>query len=94
MTTTIDVIVKFGQKVYMKNLYEKGEIYLNTIEVIKNHENPEIGDNYENIMCINQLKQVIIDEKEILISSGHSVNHSNEKGNLYCLFSINTSLVF
>lgn len=77
MTTTIDVLVKFGQKVNMKNLYEKGEIYLNPIEFFKNHENPEIGDRYENIMSIHQLEKVIIDEKELPILSGHLVQHSD-----------------
>jgi len=91
----VEVFIKFGKETHMKSLYEKGEVYMNTIDFYKNHENKEIGDEYENIQSIYQIQKLSLidtidskDEIELPLINGHVVQHSEVNGNLYCLFSI------
>lgn len=91
----VEVFIKFGNETHMKSLYEKGEVYMGTIDEYKYHKNPQIGDEYENLKYIWQIPKANlklsannIDEITIPDTNGHFLVHSDEKGNLFCLFSV------
>lgn len=91
----VEVFIKFGEETHMNNLFEKGEVYMNPIDYFKYHTNPQIGDIYENLKYIWQIPKANlklsannIDEIIIPDTNGHILVNSDEKGNLYCLFSV------
>lgn len=47
MTTSVKFLIKFGSEENIKNLFEKGEIYMNTIKTFKDFDKKDIGDKYE-----------------------------------------------
>lgn len=47
MTTSVKFLIKFGSEGNIKNLFEKGEIFMNTIQTFKNLDKKDIGDKYE-----------------------------------------------
>jgi len=47
MTTSVKYLIKFGNEENIKNLFEKGEIYMNTIKTFKDFDKKGIGDKYE-----------------------------------------------
>ena len=52
METSVKFLLKFGSEQNIKNLFEKGEIYMNTIKTFKAYDAKGIGDKYEGITKI------------------------------------------
>lgn len=47
MTTSVKFLIKFGNEENIKNLFEKGEVYMNTIKTFKDFDKKGVGDKYE-----------------------------------------------
>ena len=71
------VLVKIGKKEHMERLLKYGEVYMNSTEFFRDHENAEIGDTYEGALYIANAR-VAKYRKKI----------NNEK--LYCMWHINS----
>ncbi len=50
------ILIKIGEKDYMQSLLYEGEVYMNSTEYFRTHENSEIGDEYEGAMYIKNGK--------------------------------------
>jgi hypothetical protein len=55
-TTTVKFLIKFGSEENIKNLFEKGEIYMNTIKTFKEYDKQGIGDKYEGVIKMHNSK--------------------------------------
>jgi len=86
--------LKSGEKQFMLNFLNKGELYLNTLNYYKVHENKEIGDDWEDITNIKIGKVSLIDEKDdtkVPISDKNipiRFNTSPSHKNAFCMYSI------
>lgn len=100
----IVLFIKFGSEENIKSLYEKGLIYLNTIDYFQNLEDNGVrGDKFEGTVNIKNFKHT--DEFKLEITdtiTGEKMNFkpgklqlrhydSNPKGNLYSLYCIKQS---
>lgn len=96
MSHTITLFLKFGSEKHIRDLYENGTIYINTIEQHRKTQDDFLrGDKYEGASRImNSLPgQIKIPgmEKEISYKKIH-LFESNEKilGNIYSLYCISS----
>jgi len=53
MKATVNFLVKFGNEENITNLFEKGEIFMNTIKTFKEFDKQGIGDKYEGVVNIH-----------------------------------------
>jgi hypothetical protein len=99
---TLYILFRRGKNEHMKNLFERGEIYINTVDYIRNCDNnQERSDPDDSI----QKRQFLGDVKVKMCDAGLDINKfgipfkgkncvintdSTEKGNIYCLSGIFT----
>ncbi len=98
MKHTILVFLRFGQEAHIKDLYENGTVYLNTVEYFRGLKDTGFrGDPYEGIdRVINTLPGSFT-----IPSINHTVNYlkihiqGNKiyKGNLCCLYTISSKTI-
>lgn len=72
------LLIKMGEEKYMRDLLCKGEIYMNSVEYYRTHENPEIGDCFEGV-------------KEIKDGRITKRRENIDKEKLYCMWHINNA---
>lgn len=98
--------LKVGSYENIKNLYEKGEVYLNTLRSFRDAENQEIRDEMEGtIRLVDEMTYLEIspqgkDAKIIMTTNGQRgiqlkrsvLNAKDIKGNAYCLYSASADL--
>jgi len=94
-------LIKFGQRMYMESLYNKGELCLNTVEFFKKTDNETIRDIHEGDDTIHQggwLKLFAPDTNELIFDTTAPYikkssiqlweNHGLYFGNIYSMFCI------
>lgn len=87
-------IVKIGQKEFMDNFLNKGELYLNTIEYFRENQNNEVGDNWENIFKLAHGKVSLFNMKtnqwEFLHKNNEPIRFSelSSNKNIYCMYGV------
>lgn len=95
-THTIVLLIKFGSEVDMRDLLERGTIYMNTIEFFRRIEDGQLrGDNYEGVTKIwnlpaGQFQIPEIDFKGNYISMHLSESYTKILGNIYSLYCISS----
>jgi hypothetical protein len=89
-------MLRRGQTEHIRALYEKGEIYINTIDLIRKYDdNPERSDPFDSMAyreymgdCNIEISVVnnTLNTKTIFFEGENSVSNydSLEKGNIYC----------
>lgn len=87
------MLIKFGSYEHMKDLVEKGIIYLNNIEYYKKIEDIEIADDWENINSVKQTESISLYNYEKqeweIIASNTQVRFNNEPfGNVFCMYGL------
>lgn len=50
------LLIKFGEKKWIKKLFDEGELFLNTVDHFTKVENNEIGDTWEDVVQVDQIK--------------------------------------
>ncbi len=96
MKHTIKMFLKIGKEEHIKDLYENGTIYINTIEYFRKIEDKELrGDEYEGASeIINSLPgtfRILEVDQDFKYTKIH-IKKSYEKvpGNIYSLYCIST----
>lgn len=91
------LFIKFGEKKWMKKLFEEGELFLNTVNHYATVENNEIGDTWEDVEQVYQIKNFkleIGDHTVLTAPSGNcQIHNPNIRQNLYCLWSMSDEYV-
>lgn len=96
MEHTIKVLLKFGSKKNILDLFENGTIYMNTIEYFRKVEDEELrGDKYEGVSrVINSLpgnfKMPGIDREFNYIKVHLKESYKEVLGNIYSLYAISS----
>jgi hypothetical protein len=100
MMTTIKHLIKFGEEDNIIKLFEKGEIYMNTIQNFKQSDRKEIGDKYEGTVDIKnfpkgELTLYLPDNPIILKTSKLQLleNYNNHLGNIFCSYALSDNLL-
>lgn len=95
--THYSLFIKFGEKKWMKKLFEEGELFLNTVDYYTKVENKEIGDSWEDVVQVDQIKNFklqINDQTLLTAPSGNVQIHIPDlRQNLYCLWSMSDEYV-
>lgn len=100
MTVSIKFLVKFGSEENIKNLFEKGEIYMNTIKTFKEYDKQGIGDKYEGVVKIHNSNNSILTLK--FPNNPLTINptklqfwesYTGHIGNIYSTYAISDLLV-
>ncbi len=99
---TLFILFRRGKTEYIKNLFEEGEIYMNTVDFIRDCDNnQDRSDPYDSIQerqFLGDVKIKMCDVGQDINKDGVSLNgkdgvliiDSNDKGNIYCLSGIYT----
>ncbi len=77
-TATSFIQIKVGEKEHIERLFNLGEVYLNSVQYFKEHENPKIGDVFEGAEIIESGK-IIKYRKDL------------DKEKIFCMWHINSS---
>lgn len=97
---TLFILFRRGKTEDIKNLFEKGEIYMNTVDRIRECDNnQDRSDPYDSILqrqFLGDVKVKMCDVGQDINKDGVSLNakecviniDSNNKGNIYCLSGI------
>ncbi|SCZ01721.1 hypothetical protein [Flavobacterium caeni] len=100
MTINVKFLLKFGSEENIKNLFEKGEIYMNTIQTFKEFDKPGIGDKYEGTVEILNIKDAKLTFKfpdnPITVNSPSMQlwkNIGGHVGNIYSTYAISNLLL-
>ena len=56
-TIRVKYLLKFGQKQDMENLFNKGEVYMNTIKLFQELDKPGVGDKLEGTFEITNFRE-------------------------------------
>ena len=56
-TIRVKYLLKFGQKQDMENLFNKGEVYMNTIKIFQELDKPGVGDKLEGTFEITNFRE-------------------------------------
>ncbi len=97
-------LIKFGDEEHMRALYEKGTVYMNTIEYFRvlEEEGFNRGDSYEAtnlIVNITDAEVFILDDndKEQLLGTASHMHfrkfREQVKGNLYCMYAVHPGIM-
>ncbi len=90
------LFIKFGEKEYMKKLFEEGELFLNTVDYYTKQKNKEIGDSWEDVVwtCPITDFEARVNNTVITAPSGSlQIHEPNLSQNLYCLWSLDDDIV-
>ena len=85
------LFIKFGEKKYIKKLFEEGELFLNTVDYYTKQENKEIGDSWEDVVWtepITDFKSRVNNTVITAPSGSLQIHEQNLSQNLYCLWSL------
>ncbi len=85
--------IRIGEKPYMERLFYGGEIYFNTLEYFKKSSQNKMYDPNEGAVKIIQGKNLNIKTPNDVIIFDKCqlyVHDNNLKGNLYCMFGLET----
>ena len=90
--TNYHLFIKFGEKKYIKKLFEEGELYFNTVDYYTKQENKEIGDSWEDVVLTCPITNFKLRDNNTLLtapSGSLQIHKQNLSQNLYCLWSLN-----
>jgi hypothetical protein len=96
MTHTILTFLKFGDEARINEMYEKGTIFINTIEYFRKHKSQKgRGDPYEGVSRIKNYPPGEIEIKEINYKGKYLNLHIKETyegvlGNIFSLYSVSS----
>ena len=100
METNVIFLLKFGDKENIEKLFEKGEIYMNTISLFRNFDKKEVGDIYEGVFRIKNYKNskitLKLPKKDLLLNSKElqlRFNYKDHVGNIYSTYAIHDKLL-
>ncbi|NRT13601.1 hypothetical protein [Flavobacterium sp. 14A] len=101
MTTTIKYLIKFGDEANIIKLFEKGEIYMNTIKSFKQSDRKEIGDKYEGTVDIKNFHNgeltLYLPDNPITLKTSKlqlSESYKNHIGNIFCSYALSDKLLY
>jgi hypothetical protein len=91
-------LLKFGSEAHIRDLYQNGTLYFNTLEKFRTDEDKDLrGDKYEGNSFISNLFKgdvfAIEDDKEILLGNAdfHIRGYKDPvPGNVFCMYAIHT----
>jgi hypothetical protein len=100
MTTTIKYLIKFGDEANILKLFEKGEIFMNTVKKFKESDRVAIGDKYEGTADIKNFSN----GKLTLYGTNNPINFKTTKlqlseshkfhiGNIFCTYALSDKLL-
>lgn len=95
-TYTIVVLLKFGAEPHMRQLHERGIVYMNALETFRDMEDESLrGDGYEGITKIRNYLPGEFTIPEINFTGRHEGVHLCEKwerlnGNLFSLYCVSS----
>ena len=91
------LFIKFGEKKWIKKLFDEGELFLNTVDHFTKVENNEIGDTWEDVVQVDQIKNFKLEiggHTVLTAPSGNcQIHNPNIRQNLYCLWSMTEKYV-
>lgn len=100
MTTTLKYLIKFGSEANVSKLFEKGEVYMNTIRKFKEIDRIAIGDKYEGSVEIKNFTKgkLTINPANNPIDTKISKlqliqSHKNHIGNIFCSYAFTDKLL-
>lgn len=100
MTTTLKYLLKFGKEANVSKLFEKGEIYMDTITKFKETDRIAIGDKYEGSVEIKNFTKGKLtinpanNPIDINISKLQlTQSHKNNIGNIFCSYAFTDKLL-
>lgn len=80
--------IKFGKKEFMEKLLYNGEIFMNTVQYYRDHENTEIGDKNEGLTQIPLSNIKRINDTDCFATNIRLQYDNSANKNLFCLFCI------
>ena len=102
MEASLYYLLKFGEESNIKKLYEKGEIYMNTVQAFADLEKKEVGDKFERTVEIKNFKEGNLKLTSVDSGETHNFHFKNlqykkdfqgEMGNIYSTYSISDLLL-
>jgi hypothetical protein len=100
MTTSIKYLIKFGDEANIVKLFEKGEVYMNTIKTFKESDQIAIGDKYEGTADIKNFAngKLTFDGPNNPINFKISKlqlseSHQFHIGNIFCSYALSDKLL-
>lgn len=100
MKTTISFLLKFGKEENIKNLFDSGEIYMNTIRLFQKYDQEGIGDKFEGTSKITNFFdgqfELKIQDKPLTFNAKHfQLRESFEGhfGNIYSTYAISDNVM-
>lgn len=102
VNTTVHYLLKFGAKSHIQNLYENGEIYMNTLQTFAELDKKEVGDKFERTVEIknfgkSNLKLTSVETGKTynfqLQTAQYKKDFLGDLGNIYSTYSLSDRLL-